>query len=148
MSKDKWKAALRAAKKGKCEAKGEFEDVKITWDLGNPRLGSYYGKNLNKNSIKFDINPHVIYAGRPCCSCFTGTASWSFNVEVSRKKGKTIERGKTKTPIKGSMKGEKCRGKKCCALDQTMRVGMAMGDKDISAVIRGRVRITGATCTR
>ncbi len=106
MKEGEWKAALNAARKGKCEAKGEFEDIKLRWNLDNPRLGSYWGMDLNENDIEFDINPRVIYAGEPCGPCFTGTASWSFNVDVSRKKGKTIERGKTKTPIKGSITGE------------------------------------------
>jgi|GEM_PF-5867408 len=142
--KANWKKELEAARRGKCEAKGQFKNVKVSWDLGNPALGSYYGMNLNKNSIAFDINPYVVYSGKPCGACFTGTANWSFNVDVTRKKGTKTETGRTKAPITGSITGEKCDGKTSCAVNQALDIGLSLGDSEVSAAINGKVTITGA----
>ena len=143
--KSMWKSELEAVRKDKCEAKGQFKNVKLNWDLGNPKLGTYYFINLNKNDMKFDINTHVIYARKPCCPCFAGNASWSFDVAVSRTKGGKTESGKTTAPITGTADSKKCEGASCCDVNQTMNIGMTMGDKELTATIKGKVTIVGHT---
>lgn len=146
MEKDDWKAELQKASKGKCMSKGEFSSVPIRWDLGNPKLGSYYGQNLNKNDLKIDILPHLVHGGSPCCPCFSGTVSWSFDVTVKRTRGGTTEVGKTTAPIKGSKAGAKCDGKKCCDADEKLRIGMSLSDPpELDATIGGEISLTGST---
>jgi Domain of unknown function (DUF4157) len=146
--KKDWQKELEAAKKGKCEATGEFEDVKLKWDLGNPKLGSYWGIDINKNDISFDINPHVIYERKPCCNDFRGSATSSFNVEVNRtRKGKT-ETGKTAAPITSNMKTEEGEGRKCCAIKRDLNITMETlaggGDDKVISKFTGTVKIDGA----
>ncbi len=147
-SEQDWNKELQAARKGKCEAVGSFKDVKIKWDLGNPNLGSRLGVNLNNNDITFDINPHVIYASTGCCPCFSGTAGWSFEVQMSRTKGTKVETGKTKAPIAGTRQSTKCDGKKCCDVSQSMDIGMSFGDSEMTADIKGKVTVSGSTSER
>ncbi len=71
--------------------------------------------NISKDSHSFDINNQLIYSRKPCCDCFYGTLSWSFDVEASRifDKGKPTEHtetGKTKAPLTGSKATNPCAG--------------------------------------
>jgi uncharacterized protein DUF4157 len=143
-----WDKELKAAKKDKCEATGQFADVELKWDLGNPKLGSFWGMDINKNNIKFDINPHIIFERKPCCNDFRGAATWSFNVEVSRKRKGVTETGKTAAPLTGNMKTEAGKGRKCCTVKRDLDVAMYTGndDKDdqITNKFIGKVQIDGA----
>jgi len=141
IKEDQWKKEMEAAGQGKCTAKGSFEGVKISWDLGNPNLGTVFTKNLNKNDLTFDINTFAIYDGKPCCTCFTGNASWSLDVQIT--KGK--ETGKTKSPITGSKAGNSCKGQQCCTISETLNVSTSSGYSDMVATVAGSVQLDGST---
>lgn len=42
VEKDKYKSEMEISKKGNCVTKANFSDVTLRWDLGNPKLGSWY----------------------------------------------------------------------------------------------------------
>jgi hypothetical protein len=140
-----WDAELTAAKNGKCLATGRFRNITLGWDLGNPNIGSLLGMDLNKNDITLDINPSVVYSRQPCCTCFAGTANWSFEVSVSRKKDGKTETGNTAAPIVGNMASKACSAQKCCSVDQALDVSIWLGDANIDASIKGRVNLSGAS---
>ena len=150
MSKSGWKSALVTAKKGQCTAEGKFEGIKLKWDLGNPKLGSFFGININKNDIKFGIDAHLVYPrsrhGKKCGTSFSGTASWSFNVMVTRKMGGRVESGMTRNPIEGRVSMGKGGGAKSCAIDQKMVINMPLEyKKELKGKIIGEVQVKGAT---
>ncbi len=149
MQKSQWQSVLAKERKEKCESTGSFKDIELNWDLGNPKLGSIkilgFEIDINKNSTNFNINPHIMYMGAPCCPCFTGTASWKLDVEATRfKKDGTIT-GRTKNPISGSKSGQKCVGMKCCDVKKTAQIDLWTRYKNTYTNIFGNVDIIGET---
>ncbi len=153
LDRKEWVSALNSTRKEKCEAKGKFKNMMLSWDLGNPRLGRILGMDINKNDIKFDVNVHVLYPRpiqeSPCCRCFSGESlNWDLGVEISRKVGAKEEKGKSQAPLVGSKTGKKCDGKKCCSIDEIIPIDLEYNIPSFNVEkfrINGRASIKGAT---
>jgi hypothetical protein len=148
VDKSKFKADLASSQKGACDVRSDFSDITLSWDLGNKNLGSKMTVNINKDSHSIDLNNHLIYKGAKCCSCFQGSASWSFDIAAERTfdKGKKTERketGKTKSPITGSKKTKDCKGDACCSISKDVDVNYGLGDDEISVTLSGKISLVG-----
>jgi Domain of unknown function (DUF4157) len=146
--KDKYKSALEAFKKRNCATHADFPDITLKWDLGNPKLGSWYTKSINNDSKTFDINNQLIYPRNPCCPCFTGSLTWSFDVTASRvfdrgKKTQRTETGKTANPLVGKKKSAECAGTECCSVNKTLPISLWLGDDDVSIDFNGTIILAG-----
>ncbi|HVZ52510.1 MAG TPA: DUF4157 domain-containing protein [Pseudolabrys sp.] len=149
-AKEQYKSELAAAKKGNCTTEANFPSIKLQWDLGNPKLKSWWTININKDSHSFDINNQLIYSRNPCCSCFTGTLTWSFDVSATREfdKGKPTahtETGKTAAPLKGTKTTGSCAGTECCSISKTFPMSLWLGDASdgVSIDFTGSVTLSG-----
>jgi hypothetical protein len=139
--KDDYKSELSKAKakSGTCVTRASFDGIPLNWDLGNPKLGSWYGFNLNKGSKRFDIVADLVYRAAACCSCFNGTLSWNFDVDARRK----TETGKTATPITGSKTLSDCKGTACCSVAKDFSIALWLGDKDVDVNFKGKLKLAG-----
>lgn len=147
-AKDKYKSEMEAAKKGNCATKANFSDVALKWDLGNPKLKTWWSLSINKDSHTFEINNQLIYARKPCCACFSGSLTWSFTVDASRifdkgQKTQRTETGKTAAPLTGTKKAGECAGTECCSINKTFPITLWLGDDEVSINFKGSITLTG-----
>jgi hypothetical protein len=120
-------ADLASAQKGACDVTSDFTSIALKWDLGNPKLGTWYLRDVNQGSHSVNLKNHLIYKGATCCSCFQGAVGWSFGIEAERTfdKGKATEHketGKTASPIAGSKTSENCKGDACCSFYKSVNL--------------------------
>ena len=136
-----WDTQKDAAAKDKCVANGTFPDLKLAWDFGNPKLGRYYGKDINKNDVSFDVLVAAIQDSKPCCQCLGGNVKWSFNLEVKH----NGETGRTQSPLTGSKNSNACEGERCCSVTKSLPIGLSYDMGDLQATISGTVDLDAAT---
>jgi hypothetical protein len=117
LSEDAWNAARAAARRKHCDAIGNFENINLSWDLGNPNLGTVSGVDINRNSAPLLLEASLIHLGEPCCQCFSGTVEWTLNIHAERRIGSRVETGETEQPLTGIVQSNPCQGSAyCCSI--------------------------------